>query len=58
MEDVSRELGHEAEKPSMSATGKELWSYEVGQPVMSSPAVSDGLAIFGANDGYVYAFGA
>jgi outer membrane protein assembly factor BamB len=44
--------------------GRQLWSYQIGKPVMSSPAVvrapgrTDGMVIVGADDGYVYAFGA
>jgi len=38
--------------------GKELWSYEIGAPVGSSPAVADGRFIIGADDGSVYCFGA
>jgi len=38
-------------------TGKELWSYEIGQPIESSPAVADGKIIVGCNDGSVYCFG-
>ena len=36
--------------------GQQLWSYQIGAPVMSSPAVSDAMLIVGANDGCVYAF--
>ena len=39
-------------------TGKELWSYEIGQPVGSSPAVADGKIVIGSDDGNVYCFGA
>ena len=38
--------------------GHELWSYEVGQPLDSSPAVADGKIVIGSNDGSVYCFGA
>jgi outer membrane protein assembly factor BamB len=38
------------------ADGREIWSYEIGAPVMSSPAISGGMVIVGANDGHVYAF--
>jgi outer membrane protein assembly factor BamB len=37
--------------------GKEVWSYEVGRPVGSSPAVADGKIVIGADDGNVYCFG-
>jgi outer membrane protein assembly factor BamB len=37
--------------------GRELWNYEVGQPVGSSPAVVDGRVIVGSEDGSVYCFG-
>jgi outer membrane protein assembly factor BamB len=39
------------------ATGKQLWSYDIGKPITGSPAVADGLVIIGAEDGVVYAFG-
>ena len=39
------------------ADGRELWNYEVGQPVQSSPAVVEGHLVFGAADGVVYCFG-
>jgi hypothetical protein len=39
------------------ADGKELWHYEIGQPVQSSPAVVDGHIVVGAADGSVYCFG-
>jgi len=39
-------------------TGKELWTYEIGQPLQSSPAVSAGRIVIGSNDGGVYCFGA
>ena len=38
--------------------GKELWSYEIGQAIDSSPAVADGKIVIGSNDGSVYCFGA
>ena len=37
--------------------GEEVWSYENGQPVTSSPAVAGGMVVVGSDDGYVYAFG-
>jgi outer membrane protein assembly factor BamB len=37
--------------------GTELWSYEIGRPVGSSPAVADGKVVIGADDGVVYCFG-
>ena len=37
--------------------GKELWSYEIGQPVAGSPAVAEGRMVIGAEDGRVYCFG-
>ena len=37
--------------------GRELWSYEIGQPIDSSPAVADGKIVIGSNDGSVYCFG-
>jgi len=38
--------------------GKQVWSYEIGQPVTSSPAVANGMVVVGSDDGYVYAFNA
>ena len=38
--------------------GRELWNYEIGQPVASSPAVLEGKIIVGSEDGRVYCFGA
>jgi outer membrane protein assembly factor BamB len=38
--------------------GKELWSYEIGQPIDGSPAVADGKIVIGSDDGSVYCFGA
>jgi outer membrane protein assembly factor BamB len=37
--------------------GSELWSYEIGRPIMSSPAVVDGHVLVGANDSRLYCFG-
>jgi outer membrane protein assembly factor BamB len=37
--------------------GKELWSYEIGKAVASSPAVADGKVVVGSDDGMVYCFG-
>ena len=39
------------------AEGKELWSYEIGQAVASSPAVADEKIVIGSDDGGVYCFG-
>ena len=39
------------------ADGKDIWSYEIGQPIISSPAVINGLVVIGNEDGNVYAFG-
>ncbi|PYK61083.1 MAG: Pyrrolo-quinoline quinone, partial [Verrucomicrobia bacterium] len=36
---------------------EKLWSYEIGKPVGSSPAVSDGKIVIGSDDGIVYCFG-
>ncbi|MBU6402834.1 MAG: PQQ-binding-like beta-propeller repeat protein, partial [Verrucomicrobia bacterium] len=36
----------------------EHWSYDIGQPVTSSPAVADGKIAIGADDGSLYVFGA
>ena len=40
------------------AAGKALWSYEIGQPIESAPAVAGGRVVVGGNDGGVYCFGA
>ena len=37
-------------------TGKELWKYEIGQAVFSSPAIAKGMILIGSNDGSLYAF--
>ena len=37
--------------------GKELWSYEIGESIIASPAVIDQWVVIGAEDGFVYAFG-
>jgi outer membrane protein assembly factor BamB len=37
--------------------GKQLWSYEIGQAVGSSPAVADEKIVIGSDDGGVYCFG-
>jgi outer membrane protein assembly factor BamB len=39
------------------ADGKELWSYDLGQPAASSPAVAAGKIVMGCDDGSVYCFG-
>ena len=36
--------------------GAEVWNYEIGQPVQSSPALAGGRLIIGADDGVVYCF--
>ena len=38
--------------------GKELWRYDLGGATYSSPAVSRGMILIGANDKRLYAFGA
>jgi len=38
------------------ADGKEIWSYQIGRPVMSSPRIVNGMVLVGADDGGVYAF--
>ena len=38
--------------------GGKVWSYEIGRPVTSSPAVAKGMVVVGCDDGYLYAFGA
>jgi outer membrane protein assembly factor BamB len=37
--------------------GKQLWSYQIGQAVASSPAVADQKIVIGSDDGSVYCFG-
>jgi len=39
------------------ATGKLVWSYEIGKELTASPAVAEGLVVIGCVDGNVYAFG-
>ena len=36
--------------------GSELWRFEAGSPVKSSPAIAGDYVLFGADDGIVYAF--
>lgn len=36
--------------------GKELWTYEIGAAVKTSPAVTDQWVVLGADDGVLYAF--
>lgn len=36
--------------------GKELWNYEIGAPVKTSPAVTDKWVVLGADDGMLYGF--
>jgi outer membrane protein assembly factor BamB len=36
--------------------GKEVWQYEIGAPVKTSPAVAGDYVIFGADDGNIYCF--
>ena len=38
--------------------GAELWTYDVGKSILSSPAVVGGRIYVGANDKRLYAFGA
>lgn len=38
-------------------SGKEVYSYVVGSPIIGSPIIADGALIVGAGDGYVYALG-
>jgi outer membrane protein assembly factor BamB len=37
--------------------GEEIWSYEIGEGILSSPAVASGKVVIGSEDGSVYAFG-
>jgi outer membrane protein assembly factor BamB len=39
------------------AEGKEVWSYDLGQAVASSPAVAAEKIVMGCDDGGVYCFG-
>ena len=39
------------------ADGRELWSYEIGGSLTSSPAISGGMIVIASDDGSVYAFG-
>ncbi len=43
---------------TLKSRQEELWTYEIGQPLQSSPAVSAGRIVIGSNDGGVYCFGA
>ncbi|MCK4958132.1 MAG: PQQ-binding-like beta-propeller repeat protein, partial [Planctomycetes bacterium] len=36
--------------------GEKLWSFDIGESIVSSPAVVDGVVVIGSDDGYVYAF--
>jgi outer membrane protein assembly factor BamB len=36
--------------------GEELWKYEVGQPVQTSPCPAAGRLVMGADDGVIYCF--
>ena len=38
--------------------GAQRWSYDIGEPVLSSPAVVNGRVYVGANDGQLYCFAA
>jgi outer membrane protein assembly factor BamB len=37
-------------------TGKEITSYEIGESISSTPAITKGKIIVGCEDGKVYAF--
>jgi len=37
--------------------GEKIWSYEIGKPIFSSPAVVKNMVVVGSEDGSVYAFG-
>jgi outer membrane protein assembly factor BamB len=39
------------------ATGKEVWTYEIGPAIFSTPAVIGNHIIVGADDGNIYMFG-
>jgi hypothetical protein len=34
-----------------------VWSYEIGRPIKSSPAIANGIMVIGSDDGCVTAFG-
>jgi outer membrane protein assembly factor BamB len=38
------------------ATGHEVWSFELGASIESSPAVGGGFVVLGCDDGNVYGF--
>jgi len=38
-----------------SDTGRTLWSYQTGGRIDSPPSISNGIAVFGCGDGWVYA---
>jgi outer membrane protein assembly factor BamB len=38
-----------------SETGELIWAYKMSGEVTTRPAIADGIACFGSNDGYVYA---
>ena len=37
--------------------GKKIWSYEIGSPISSTPAVVKNMIVIAAEDGRIYAFG-
>jgi outer membrane protein assembly factor BamB len=37
-------------------SGKEMWRYDLGVPITSSPAISGNTVYIGAYDGSIYAF--
>jgi outer membrane protein assembly factor BamB len=39
------------------ADGAQVWTYEIGQPIISSPAIAGGRVFIGGEDGNVYCFG-
>jgi outer membrane protein assembly factor BamB len=38
-------------------TGREIWNYEIGCAIFSTPAVISNMIVVGAQDGKVYVFG-
>jgi outer membrane protein assembly factor BamB len=37
--------------------GEKIWSYEIGKPISSTPAVIKNMVVVGSEDGSIYAFG-
>jgi outer membrane protein assembly factor BamB len=39
-----------------AASGQELWRYQTGVSIGSSPAIGQGIVVIGCSDGRLYAF--